>query len=54
MEQFLRELNTKYLSIKSEFKILKERISFLDTEIYIKTKKYIPKYLEKNWLSNFS
>lgn len=51
---FLRELNTKQLSIKSEFKILKERISLLDTEIYIKTKKHIPKYLEKNWLSNFS
>ena len=47
-KKILRELNTKHLSIKFEFKILKERISFLDTEIYIKTKKYIPKYLEKN------
>ena len=39
LEKFLNELNTKQSSIKSEYEIWKERISFLDTEIYIKNNK---------------
>ena len=42
LERFLNELNTKYPSIKFEYEISKQRISFLDAEMYI-----IPKYLEK-------
>ena len=50
LESFVNKLNLKHPSIKFEYKISKERISFLDTEIYIKKKKkknYIPKYLER-------
>ena len=33
LEKFLSELNTKHPSVKSEYEISKERISFLDTKI---------------------
>ena len=36
LEKNLNELNTKHPSIKFEYKTSKERISFLDTKIYIK------------------
>ena len=39
LEKFLNELNTNHSSIKFENEIAKERISFLDTEIYIKNSK---------------
>ena len=39
LENFLNKLNTKHPSIKFQYEILKERISFLDTEIYIKNNK---------------
>ena len=39
LESFVNKLNLKHPSIKFEYKISKERISFLDTEIYIKKKK---------------
>ena len=39
LENLLNELNTKQPSIKFEYEISKERISFLDTEIYIKNNK---------------
>ena len=38
LQKVLNELNTKHPSIKFEYEISKERISFLDTEIYIKNK----------------
>ena len=36
LENFLKKLNTQHPSIEFEYEILKERISFLDTEIYMK------------------
>ena len=45
LEKILNELNAKHPSIKFEYKILKERISFLDTKIYIKNNKLHTKYL---------
>ena len=45
LERFLNELNTKHPSVEFEYEILKERISFLDTEIYIKNKKLHTKIL---------
>ena len=39
LEKLLNELNTKHPSIKFEYEISKERISFLDTEIYIRNNK---------------
>ena len=47
LEKFLNELNIKHPSIKFEYEISKEKISFLDTEIYIKNNKFITKYLER-------
>ena len=35
LENFLDKLNAKHASIKFGYEISKERISFLDTEIYI-------------------
>ena len=43
--KILNDLNAKHPSIKFEYKILKERISFLDTKIYIKNNKLHTKYL---------
>ena len=39
LENLLNELNKEQPSIKFEYEISKERISFLDTEIYIKNNK---------------
>ena len=39
LETFLNELNAKHPSTKFKYEISKKRISFLDTEIYIKDKK---------------
>ena len=36
LENFLNKLNTQHPSIEFEYEISKERISFLDTEIYMK------------------
>ena len=47
LENFLNELNTKHPSIKFEYEISKERISFLDTEIYIKKGKLYTKIFRK-------
>ena len=47
LENFLNELNAKHPSIKLEYEILKERISFLDTEIYIKSNKLHTKIFRK-------
>ena len=47
LENFLNELNTKHPSIKFEYEISKERISFLDPKYTLKTTNYIPKYLER-------
>ena len=47
LQKILYELNGKHLSIKFEHERSKERISFLDNEIYIKTINYITKYLER-------
>ena len=47
LEKFLNELNTKHPSIKFEYEILKEKISFLDTEIYIKNNKLHTKIFRK-------
>ena len=38
IEKFLNELNSKHSSIKFEYEISKDRISFLNTEIYVKQK----------------
>ena len=46
LERFLNELNAKHPSIKFEYEISKERISFLVTEIYIKNN-YLRKYLQR-------
>ena len=46
-ENFLNKLNTKHPSIKFEYEISKERISFLDTEIYIKNNKLHTKIFRK-------
>ena len=35
LKNFLNKLNAKHASIKFGYEISKERISFLDTEIYI-------------------
>ena len=43
LEKFLNELNSKHSSIKFEYEILKERISFLNTKIYVKNKKLYTK-----------
>ena len=40
-------LNTKHPSIKFEYKILKEKIAFLDTEIYITNNKLQTKIFGK-------
>ena len=37
--KYLIELNTKHQSIEFEYEISKERISFLDADIYIKNNK---------------
>ena len=47
LEKCLNELNAKHPSIKFEYEISKERISFLDTEIYIKNNKLLTKILRK-------
>ena len=47
LEKFLNKLNTKHPAIKFEYEISKERISFLDTEIYIKNKKLHIKIFRK-------
>ena len=47
LEKFLNELNAKHPSIKFEYKISKEIISFLDTEIYIKNNKLHTKIFTK-------
>lgn len=46
-KKFLRELNTKHLSIKFEFKILKERISFLEMKIYFQNNKLYTRVFRK-------
>ena len=45
--KILNDLNAKHPSIKFEYKILKERISFLDTKIYIKNNKLHTKIFRK-------
>ena len=47
LETFLNELSAKHPSIKFEYEISKERISFLDTEIYIKNNKLHTKIFKK-------
>ena len=47
LDKFLNELNAKHPSIKFEYEISKERISFLDTEIYIKNNKLHTKIFRK-------
>ena len=47
LENFLNKLNTKHPSIEFEYEISKERISFLDTEIYIKNNKLHTKIFRK-------
>ena len=47
LKNFLNELNTKHPSIKFEYEISKERISFLDTEICIKNNKLHTKIFRK-------
>ena len=47
LEKFLNELNAKHPSIKFQYETLKERISFLDTEIYIKNNKLHTKIFRK-------
>ena len=47
LEKFLNKLNTKYPSIKFEYEILKERISFLDSEIFIRNSKLHTKIFRK-------
>ena len=47
LENFLNELNAKHPSIKFEYKISKERISFLDTKRYIKNNKLHTKIFTK-------
>ena len=54
LENFLNKLNAKHLSIKFEYEISKERISFLDTEIYIKSNKLNINILKENRPSNLS
>ena len=54
LENFLNKLNAKHLSIKFEYEISKERISFLDTEIYIKNNKLNINILKENRPSNLS
>ena len=46
LEKVLSELNAKHPSIKFEYEISKERISFLVTETYIKNN-YLRKYLQR-------
>ena len=43
LEKFINKLNTKHPSIKFEYEISKEKISFLVTEIYIKNNKLYTK-----------
>ena len=45
--KLLNELNTKDTSIKFEYEISKEKISFLDNEIYIKNQKLHTKIFKK-------
>ena len=47
LEKFLNALNTKHPSIKFKYEISKERISFLATEIYIKSNKLHTKIFRK-------
>ena len=47
LEKILNQLNTKQPSIKFEYKISKERISFPDTEIYIKNNNLHTKIFRK-------
>ena len=47
LEKFVNELNTKFTSTKFEYEILKERISYLDTEIFIKNNKLHTKIFRK-------
>ena len=47
LEKLLYELNAKHPSIKFEYEISKERISFLNTEIYIKNHKLQTKRFKK-------
>ena len=47
LENFLNELNTKHQSIKFEYELSKERISFLNTEIHIKNNKLHTKIFRK-------
>ena len=54
LENFLNKLNAKNLSIKFEYVISKERISFMVTEIYIKNNKLNINILKENRPSNLS
>ena len=47
LDKFLNELNAKHPSIKFEYETSKKRISFLDTEIYIKNNKLHTKIFRK-------
>ena len=55
LEKNLNELNTKHPSIKFEYKTSKERISFLDTKIYIKNNNLQTKIFSKktDWQTFF-
>ena len=47
LENFLNGFNTKHPSVKVKYKISKQRISFQDTEIYIKNNKLLTKIFRK-------
>ena len=47
LEKFVNELNTKFPSTKFEYEILKERVSYLDTEMFIKNNKLHTKIFRK-------
>ena len=47
LENILNKLNTKHPSIKYKYEVSKERISFLDTEVYIKNNKLHTKIFRK-------
>ena len=52
--KFFKRVNAKHPSIKFEYEISKERISFLDTETYIKSNKLHTNILKENRPPNLS
>ena len=50
LHQFFKDLNKKHSSIKFDYKASKNRIAFLDTEIYLyKGKLHITIYRKETW-----